>query len=62
MKRVTASLYNFLDEKQSGIIIYLYIRFLSKFIKGKVSFEDLLRKMYPTLEKDHMYIINRWIK
>lgn len=56
MKRVTASLYNFLDEKQSGIVIYLYFkfRFNNKLLLGKVSFEDLLRKMYPTLEKDHM--------
>jgi hypothetical protein len=46
MKRVTASLYNFLDEKQQGY----------------VKFEELLMKMYPSLEKHHLEIINHWIK
>ena len=46
MKRVTASLFNFLDEKQ----------------QGTVSFEDMIMKMYPSLEKSHLDIINFWIK
>lgn len=31
-------------------------------IIGGVSFEELLMKMYPALEKDHMLIIHHWIK
>lgn len=46
MKRVTASLFNFLDSDQ----------------KGTVSFEQLLMKLYPSLTKVNLKLINTWIK
>ncbi|KAL4430203.1 hypothetical protein ABPG74_014762 [Tetrahymena malaccensis] len=46
MKRVTASLFNFLDSDQ----------------KGMVSFEQLLVKLYPSLTKNNLKLINTWIK
>ncbi|EGR32152.1 hypothetical protein IMG5_094380 [Ichthyophthirius multifiliis] len=45
MKRVTASLFNFLDSKQ----------------RGTVTFEQLLIKLYPSLTKTHLKLINNWI-
>ncbi|CAK64368.1 unnamed protein product (macronuclear) [Paramecium tetraurelia] len=46
MKRVTASLYNYLDSKQ----------------KGFVTFDQLMLKLYPSLTKLQLEIINNWIK
>lgn len=46
MKRVTASLFNFLDSQQ----------------RGTVNFEQLLIKLYPTLTKVHLKLIGNWIK
>jgi len=44
MKSVAASLYNFLDNKQSG----------------KVTFEELVMKLYPDLTEHHMEMIRNW--
>lgn len=41
MKSVAASLYNFLDRKQNG----------------KVTFEELIIKLYPDLTKQHLKLI-----
>jgi hypothetical protein len=41
MKSVAASLYNFLDKKQNG----------------KVTFEELVLKLYPDLTKHHLKMI-----
>lgn len=46
MKRVNASLFNFLDEEQ----------------KGEVDFEELLQKLFPTLTKENLKLIHSWIK
>lgn len=44
MKSIAASLFNFLDKKQSG----------------KIDFMDLVTKLYPNLTKKHMEIIAAW--
>jgi hypothetical protein len=44
MKSVAASLYNFLDKKQTG----------------KVNFIEFVVKLYPDLSKQHLKIINNW--
>jgi len=44
MKSVAASLYNFLDEDQNG----------------RVTFKELLMKIYPTLMPHHLSAIDRW--
>lgn len=44
MKSVAASLYNFLDHNQNG----------------KVSFKELLMKIYPNLTMQHIICIDRW--
>lgn len=44
MKSIAASLFNFLDKKQSG----------------KIDFLDLVTKLYPNLTKKHMEIISIW--
>jgi hypothetical protein len=44
MKSVAASLYNFLDQKQSG----------------KVTFEELVLKLYPDLTENHLIMIRDW--
>jgi len=44
MKSVAASLYNFLDHNQNG----------------KVSFKELLMKIYPNLTMQHIIAIDRW--
>lgn len=45
MKRVTASLFNYLDSNQSG----------------QVTFNELLKKLYPSLTQENMQLINHWI-
>jgi hypothetical protein len=44
MKSVAASLYNFLDQKQTG----------------KVNFIELVHKLYPDLTKQHIHTIISW--
>jgi len=44
MKSVAASLYNFLDHGQNG----------------RVSFKELLLKLYPNLTAHHIITIDRW--
>ena len=44
MKSVAASLYNFLDHDQNG----------------RVSFRELLLKIYPNLAPPHLLTIDRW--
>lgn len=46
MKRVTASLFNFLDNNSTGF----------------VTFEQLMRKLYPSLTSQQLELINSWIK
>ncbi|CAD8137271.1 unnamed protein product [Paramecium octaurelia] len=46
MKRVTASLYNYLDSKQRGF----------------VTFDELMLKLYPSLTQEQLKIINQWIQ
>lgn len=46
MKSVAASLYNFLDQDQNG----------------RVTFKELLLKIYPNLSSIHMMIVDRWIE
>jgi len=44
MKSVAASLYNFLDHDQNG----------------RVSFKELLLKIYPNLTNQHITTIDKW--
>ena len=44
MKSVAASLYNFLDHDQNG----------------KVTFRELLLKIYPNLSSQHLTTVDRW--
>lgn len=44
MKSVAASLYNFLDHDQNG----------------KVSFKELLLKIYPNLTQNHIATVDAW--
>jgi hypothetical protein len=44
MKSVAASLYNFLDHDQNG----------------KVSFKELLLKIYPNLTQNHISTVDAW--
>lgn len=44
MKSVAASLYNFLDHNQNG----------------KVSFNELILKIYPNLPQKHIKVIDKW--
>ena len=46
MKSVAASLYNFLDQDQNG----------------RVTFKELLLKIYPNLSNIHMMVVDRWIE
>jgi Ca2+-binding EF-hand superfamily protein len=45
MKSIAASLFNFLDKKQTG----------------KVTFNELVEKLYPNLSKPHLDIVKFWI-
>jgi Ca2+-binding EF-hand superfamily protein len=44
MKSVAASLYNFLDKKQNG----------------RVTFLELVLKLYPDLTKTHLKMVESW--
>lgn len=46
MKSVAASLYNFLDQDQNG----------------KVTFRELLLKIYPNLTSFHLTVVDHWIE
>lgn len=45
MRSITASLFNFLDRKQTGL----------------VTFEDLVKKLYPGLKPSNYATIMRWM-